>query len=198
MSPNRIDPNAVAGIIVDCLKRGKPVEIEGFGTFHPLPDGGIHFAALDAPRVFISYATEDSERASRLYDRLAAEGFNPWMDRRNLKAGQNWPRLIEAAIEASDFFIAGLSSNSILKRGGFQAEIRYAFDIARRVPLEDTFIIPVRFDNCRVPARISRELQYIDLFPDQDAGIEHLVRAMSQHWSSRQRKPNPDFAPVSS
>ncbi|MBM3758896.1 MAG: TIR domain-containing protein [Acidobacteria bacterium] len=145
----RFDPKQVSRIILDCLKRGKPVEIEGFGTFHPQSDGGFEFVAMHAPRVFISYAAEDRKQAQALYDALAAAGLNPWLDRRNLKAGQNWPRLIEAAIEASDFFVACMSSNSVLKRGGFQAEIRYALDIARRLPLEDTFIIPVRFDEYR-------------------------------------------------
>ncbi|MFN8942330.1 MAG: TIR domain-containing protein [Acidobacteriota bacterium] len=185
LNHSRFDPKQVAAIIHDCLRQGKPVEIEGFGTFHPSPDGGFRFIALDAPRVFISYATEDAALAENLYDALSAAGFNPWMDRRNLKAGQTWPRLIEAAIEASDFFIACLSTNSVNKRGGFQAEIRYALDIARRLPLEDTFLIPIRFDDCRVPARIRGEIQYIDLFPDSPAGIDRVIRAIAQHSAQR-------------
>lgn len=185
LTHSRFHPKQVAQIILDSLKRGRPVEIEGFGTFQPQPDGGFEFIAVDAPRVFISYATEDSARAEALYDQLHSAGFNPWLDRRNLKAGQNWPRLIEAAIEASDFFIACMSSNSVLKRGGFQSEIRFALDIARRVPLEDTFIIPIRFDECRIPARIARELQYIDLFPDAERGMRNLISAMHQQWAKR-------------
>jgi hypothetical protein len=183
---SRYDPKQVAQIILDCLKQGKPVEIEGFGTFHPQDDGGFKFVALNAPRVFISYATEDALAADALYEELTAAGCNPWMDRKNLKAGQNWPRLIEAAIEASDFFVACMSTNSVLKRGGFQAEIRYALHIARRIPLEDTFIIPVRFDECRIPARITRELQYIDLFPNRTKGMRSLIHAIHHHWQKRQ------------
>lgn len=186
LNHSRIDPKQVAEIIHDCLRQGKPVEIDGFGTFHPSPDGGFRFVAVEAPRVFISYATEDAHSAGELYDALHDAGFNPWMDRRNLKAGQNWPRLIEAAIEASDFFIACLSSNSVNKRGGFQAEIRYALDIARRLPLEDTFIIPIRFDDCRVPARIRSEIQYIDLFPETPGGVERLIQAIGHQWARRQ------------
>ncbi|MCX6613977.1 MAG: toll/interleukin-1 receptor domain-containing protein [Acidobacteria bacterium] len=108
------------------------------------------------------------------------------MDRKNLKAGQNWPRLIEAAIEASDFFIGCMSKNSVRKRGGFQSEIRYALDIALRLPLEDTFIIPIRLDDCRLPARIVRELQYIDFFPDWEEGLQHLTHAIQHQWVKRQ------------
>ncbi len=185
-SNSRFDPKQVSQIILDCLKQGRPVEIEGFGTFRSQPDGGFHFTALDAPRIFISYATEDTKQAETLYDELSSAGYNPWMDRRNLKAGQNWPRLIEAAIEASDFFIACMSTNSVRKRGGFQSVMRYALDIARRLPLEDTFIIPLRFDECRVPARIARELEYIDFFPAWDLGLRNLTLAIQHHWLSRQ------------
>jgi len=181
----RYDPQQVATIILDCLAKGRPVDIEGFGVFLPKPEGGFKFVAVDAPRVFISYASEDAELAETLFDELSRSGYNPWIDRRSLKAGQNWPRLIEAAIEASDFFIACLSTNSVLKRGGFQSEIRYALDIARRLPLEDTFIIPIRLNDCRVPARIAREYQYIDLFPDQDAGLARLIQSIDLQWAAR-------------
>lgn len=185
-SNSHFDPRQVSQIILDCLKQGRPVEIEGFGTFRSQPDGAFHFTALDAPRIFISYATEDVKSAEALYDELHSTGFNPWMDRRNLKAGQNWPRLIEAAIEASDFFIACMSTNSVRKRGGFQSEMRYALDIARRLPLEDSFLIPIRFDECRLPARILRELEYIDMFPAWDAGLCNLIHAIQLQWLSRQ------------
>jgi len=38
--------------------------------------------------------------------------------------------------------------------GGFQAEIRYALDCARRIPLDEIFVVPVRLDACRVPRSI--------------------------------------------
>jgi hypothetical protein len=182
---NQVESQQVARIILECLAKGKPVEIEGFGTFHPRADGSFRFVALNTPRVFISYASEDSLAAEQIYDACTAAGFNPWLDRRSLKTGQNWPRIIEAAIEASDFFIACLSSHSVLKRGGFQSEVRYALDIARRLPLDDTFIMPVRLDDCRVPARIAREFQYIDLFPTLDPGLHRLTSSISAHWQAR-------------
>ncbi len=167
-----------ARVILKCLLEGKTVDIEGFGTFRP--DGGdqFHFTAFDAPRVFIAYALEDLRQAEALYDFLRAAGINPWMDRRNLRPGQNWPRLIESVIEASDFFVACLSANSVSKSGGFQSELRFALDVARKQPLDGTYLIPVRLDDCSVPGRISREWQYTDLFPDWQAGAQKLVAAI--------------------
>ena len=64
------------------------------------------------------------------------------------------------------------------KRGGFQSEVRYALDCANRLPVDDVFLIPVRLDDCRVPARIQRETQYVDLFPSFEAGVERAVAAI--------------------
>jgi len=107
------------------------------------------------------------------------------VDRKKLLPGQNWPRSIEDAIENSDFFVACFSQLSVRKKGGFQAEIRYALDCAKRVPLDETFLIPVRLNDCRVPARIRREIQYIDLFPDWDKGIKKIMTVMARQLRRR-------------
>ena len=76
--------------------------------------------------------------------------------------------------------MACFSRNSVSKKGGFQAEIRYALECARRVPLDEIFMIPVRLDDCPVPARIQKELQYIDLFPDWARGLRRLFTVMGR------------------
>ena len=106
-----------------------------------------------------------------------------------LLPGQNWPRAIESAIETSDFFIACFSENSVGKRGGFQAEIRYALDCARRVPLDEIFLVPVRLDDCRVPRPIRNELQYIDLFPDWTLGVRRLIGLLLREAPRRWKRP---------
>jgi hypothetical protein len=69
----------------------------------------------------------------------------------------------------------------VRKRGGFQAEVRFALDCASRLPIDDVFLIPVRLDDCRMTARIQRETQYVDLFPDFVAGVESVV-ATIEAW----------------
>ncbi len=165
----------LARIVIRGLAAGQPVEIDGLGVFHPDAVLGCRFEARFRPRVFIAYAKEDREVAERLYRELTAAGFDPWMDSVKLLPGQNWPRAIEAAIETSDFFIACFSENSARKRGGFQAEIRYALDCARRMPLDDIFIVPIRLNPCRIPRAIQREIQYIDFFPNWSEGVRRLI-----------------------
>jgi TIR domain len=175
----------LAQIVIRGIRAGRIVEIEGLGTFFPDETRGLRFEPTSLPKIFIAYVKEDEALAARLYSDLQGEGFHPWMDVRKLLPGQNWPRAIETAIENSDFFIACFSSNSVRKRGGFQAEIRYALDCARQIPLDEIFLVPVRFDACDVPRSIRNQIQYVDLFPDRDAGLRRLTRTMRREMERR-------------
>jgi hypothetical protein len=165
-------------IVIRSLAQHRAVEIDGLGTFYPDERNGVRFEASTLPQVYIAYAKEDQGEAERLCEAVEAAGFSPWMDVRKLLPGQNWPRAIEAAIDSSDFFVPCFSGRSVNKRGGFQSEIRYALDCARRVPLDDIFVVPIRLDDCRVPRPIQRELHYIDFFPDWNRGVRQLVATM--------------------
>jgi hypothetical protein len=179
----------LADAILRGIAGGKVVEVEGLGTFRPCPRRGFRFEPAALPQVFIAYVKEDEAAASRLFDDLGAAGFDPWMDARKLVPGQNWPRAIECAIESSAFFIACFSEQSVSKRGGFQSEIRYALDCARRIPLDDIFIVPVRLTPCRVPRSLQRELQYIDLFPEWREGAGKVIEMMSGEMRRRRSAP---------
>src|SRR5690242_2023502 len=170
----------LAHIVLRSLALGRVVEIDGLGTFFPDRQRGVRFEPR-APQVFLAHVKEDSETVERLYGALESAAFAPWMDVRKLVPGQNWPRAIERAIETSDYFIACFSRNSVNKWGGFQAEIRYALDCARRIPLDEIFVVPVRLDACRMPRSIQRELQYVDLFPDWERGVDQLLDTLRRH-----------------
>jgi hypothetical protein len=163
----------LAYIVLRRLAHGKAVKIDGLGVFFPDRQRGVRFEP-QSPRIFLAYVREDQKPAERLYDDLEGAGFSPWMDVRKLVAGQNWPRALEGAIETSDFFIACFSRNSVNRWGGFQAEIRYALDCARRIPLDEAFVVPLRLEECRVPRSIQRELHWVDLFPDWEKGVDRL------------------------
>jgi hypothetical protein len=161
------------------LDGGRSVEIEGLGVFRK-SRGSYLFDAPARPRVFVAYAVEDLMLARRLCRALEREGCSPWLDKNKLLPGQNWPRAIERAIEVSDAFVACFSPRSIVKRGQFQSELRYALDCARRLPLEHSFVIPVRLEPCAVPRRIAEQIQYVDLFPHWDRGMKKLLRAVAR------------------
>jgi hypothetical protein len=172
-------------IVIRGIRAGNVVEIDGLGSFVPDEVLGIRFEPHQLPQVFVAHGKEDTETVRRLCDALEAVGFEPWLDERKLVPGQNWPRAIEAAIETSDFFLACYSENSVNKKGGFQAEIRYALDCARQIPLDEIFIVPVRLTACRVPRSIQRELHYVDLFPDWIEGLARLVAMLRREVAIR-------------
>lgn len=172
------EAHEIARLVRRCLERGAAVEIEGLGIFRPREKGKFGFTPATRPKVFLAYVQEDAAAAERLYRDLKRAGFEPWMDRKRLLPGQNWPRAIQQAIEVADYFVACFSQRAIVKRGCFQAELRYALDCARRVPFDRTYFIPARLQECRLPARIRNKIQYVDLFPDWDRGLRSLVAAM--------------------
>ena len=175
----------VAQVVLRGLLAGRTVEIDGLGIFHPDAARFFRFEERRLPQVFIAYVEEDRRQAERLYQTLEEAGFAPWMDTRKLLPGQNWPRAIEAAIETSAFFLACFSEQSVVKKGGFQAEIRYALDCARQLPLDQIFVIPVRLTACRVPRAIQREYQWIDLHPDWPRGAGRLLGTLRKELARR-------------
>ena len=179
----------LAQVVIRGVAAGKVVEIDGLGVFYPDAARGFRFEPSGLPQVFIAYVREDVKAVERLSEALETAGFNPWTDVRKLLPGQNWPRAIESAIETSDFFVACFSGNSVDKTGGFQSEVRFALDCARRVPLDEIFVVPVRLDGCSVPRSIQREFQYIDLFPDWERGMRRLATTMRREvaWRDRAR-----------
>ena len=184
MKPRHWNSSAqVARALKRCLDERGIVEVDGLGVFHRAKNGGYDFVPNTRPRVFVAYVAEDRAKAERLFDDLHEQGLEPWLDHRKLLPGQNWPRSIERSIEVSDSFVACFSRRSVKKRGQFQAELRYALDCAARLPLDEIFFIPVRFDDCRIPAEITGQIHYVDLFPDWDLGIRRIVEVIRRRGS---------------
>jgi hypothetical protein len=181
----------VARIVRHALEQGTSVEIDGLGTFLPGRNQGFRFIAQTKARVFIAYVEEDLVAAKKLYAAFEHRGLRPWLDRKKLLPGQNWPRAIETAIQASNFFVACFSQRSTSKRGSFHSELRFALNCAAQVPLDEIFFIPVRLDSCVVPRKISGKIQYVDLFPDWEQGVGTVVEVMKRQEASRKRKHLP-------
>ena len=138
-------------------------------------------------RVFLSYAREDEEQVDSLYKSLQGEGFEPWMDVKNLTAGENWISAIEQAVEDSDFFIALISKNSIDRRGFIQREMKFSLDSLSQKAGSNTYIIPVRLDNTRVPEPLT-EFHWVNLF--EDRGFPELINMLkTKSEKAKKRRP---------
>jgi len=178
---------SLRGVIEDCLRKGAVIDIDGIGTLELDAEGGLKFKRNGRTRVFLAYAQEDRQVVKRLYEALQKADFEPWMDSENLLPGQNWPRSIERAIELSDYFVGCFSSRSAKKRGHFQSELSYALDVATQVPDEQAYFLPLRLDECELPANIVRRVHYVDLWPDWEQGVNVLTHALRAHEKRRKK-----------
>ena len=135
--------------------------------------------AIARRHIFISYAREDFDAAQRLYQTLKQFGLPVWMDMADLIAGQDWQAEIRNAIRSCSCFLLLLSHRSITKRGFVQKEIREAMDIFLEVPPGEIFLIPVRLEECEPSDERIKRLQWVDLFPSWEMGLQRLLTAVS-------------------
>ncbi len=126
-------------------------------------------------KVFLNHIHEDKPQVRRYCDRLAADGFAPWLDERELLPGQAWRPTISRAVRDSDAVVVFLSRASVRKKGFGQKEIRLALDVLDEQPEDAIFLIPARLEECDVPDRLSSQ-QYVDLFASD--GYDRLQRAL--------------------
>lgn len=107
-------------------------------------------------RIFISYAKEDFVYADKLYDFLSHNGFEPWMDKKNILVGQNWDMVIQQELRKADFIILMLSNISVSKRGYIQKEFSQALLYCDEKLDSDIYIIPILINSCEVPTKLSK------------------------------------------
>ncbi len=129
-------------------------------------------------RVFICYAREDLALAQQVYDDLERAGASPWIDEEELLAGQKWQLIIEQTIQSSSYVLVLLSQISVSKRGFVHKEIKQAVSLLDEFPDSAIFVIPVRLEDCQPPRQLEG-LQWVDLFPDYQAGLAKLLKVLA-------------------
>lgn len=144
-----------------------------------------------AIQIFLAHANEDKPQVRQLYQKLQEAGYQPWLDERDLIAGQNWQNEIPKAIRRSDIFIACLSSQSVKKSGSFQKELRLALNVMAEMLEEEIYLIPLKLDECEVPDLQQaeygvklRDIQWLDYW--QPDGWNRLLQAIA--FKSEQAK----------
>jgi len=137
------------------------------------------------PEIFISYARSDSEVAQAVYRALKDRGLDAWLDTEDLEPGVRWKSSIHRQIHSSNYFIALLSSSSVNRKGYVQKELRQAIDILEEFPEDEIFLIPIRLDECRPSHPLLAELNWLDLFPDRELGLQKLCHFLEGKLGDR-------------
>lgn len=132
-------------------------------------------------QVFINYSWQhDTKNAERIYDALAGypSDFKVWMDKRSMEPGLKWRPAILKAIRESDYFIAVLSKGSVNKRGFANTELYEAIEVLKEFPPDQVFLVPTRVENCISPFSQLHALNYLDLFPNWNSGMQKLLSTL--------------------
>lgn len=136
-------------------------------------------------KIFISYARSDRDAARRLYEHLNnVDDLAPWFDEESILPGAKWRPEIRKAIRESDYFLALVSSNSNKGRGVRHSELDQALDVLTEFPPSTRYLIPVRLDDCEMPRDELGEINWVDVFPDFNAGVSRIIRAISDNINS--------------
>src|SRR6266540_6087131 len=104
-------------------------------------------------RIFISYSRKDIGFVRKLAGDLEKAGYEVWWDLTDLRGGDDWPRVIPAAIESSQYVIVVLSPNSAIS-DWVEKEYTQALSLRKR-------IIPIMIASSRVPFALNT-INYID------------------------------------
>ena len=138
------------------------------------PEGDASLRQQAAPRVFLCYAGSDRQQVEQLFERLKVDGFEPWMDKKSLLAGQDWQLEIRRAIEGADFFLACISRRFRDRTYGHK-EIKLALEVLDTMPEGTIYLVPLRLEDCPIEDRLASR-HWVDLFAP--SGYQMLLRAL--------------------
>src|SRR5512138_576054 len=121
-------------------------------------------------QIFISYSRKDIDFVRKLARDLEKAEYDVWWDLTDLRGGDDWPRAIPAAIEASQTFIIVLSPNSAVS-DWVEKEYTHALSLHKKV-------IPLMLARSSVPFALNT-INFIDFTSDDyAANFKNLLTAL--------------------
>jgi hypothetical protein len=144
----------------------------------------------NAPKAFISYASEDREAVEALAEKLEKRGIQVWQDKQDLRAGDNWNRVLLDVIRKQVNYFIAVQTPAMMKRqeGVFREEIDAALQRQNRQQEFEGeqlhFLLPVTMGKCRPYADLSK-LHIIDV--DELDGVDSLVKSIQEDWIKRSK-----------
>jgi tetratricopeptide (TPR) repeat protein/GTPase SAR1 family protein len=124
--------------------------------------------------IYIIHSTHDDAVVTRIVDILSAQDIPLWVDHRDIQPGENWSELIQDALRESRAGLFVLSAASVRSKE-CTAEWRYILSSGKPLYI-------LRLENVAVediPYRLAL-VQYIDLMPDFDEGIQALIHILKE------------------
>ena len=121
-------------------------------------------------QIFISYSRKDIDFVRKLAGDLEKAGYDVWWDLTDLRGGDDWPRAIPIAIEASQYFIVVLSPNSAAS-DWVEKEYTQALGLRKK-------IIPLMLTQSSMPFALNT-INYVDFTSnDYVSSFNKLLHAL--------------------
>lgn len=155
-------------------------------------EGGIVEQAIPwgpRPRVFISYAREDSDLAVKVFDTLQKAGFEPWFDKESLSGGDLWNERIQEELNVTDFTLVLYTPALCAKTDSYvNKEINLARQ--RALNVRGSFLIPLQTAEIAAENRIHELSGYQEMLlrpTSFDEDITKIVSTMRRDYQRRLR-----------
>ena len=121
-------------------------------------------------QIFISYSRKDIGFVRKLAGDLEKAGYDVWWDLTDLRGGDDWPREIPKAIEASQYFVVVLSPNSAVS-DWVAKEYTQALSLRKK-------IIQVMLERSNIPFSLNT-INFVDFTSnDYTASFSSLLTAL--------------------
>ena len=150
---------------------------------------GKNTTLVARPRVFVSYAREDNELASRVYNALLQQQFDPWLDTQSLAGGVEWNPQIESEIASADFALVLYTEMFCRKTANYvNKEVALATDRAQY--FRGAFLIPLRTFDMKPEDRVQQLSRFneMPLMPATfDDDMSKIVSTMRREFQLRSR-----------
>ncbi len=141
----------------------------------------------DAPKAFLCHSSTDKSFVDDLGKELQAQGVAVWLDKQDLRGGDDWEQLIPSVIKSQVDYVVVLQSEAMVNRveSYFHIEIKAALDRQRRFTVGARFLIPAQVQaGCFLSGL--EHLECVDLtMPD---GSCRLAQTILEDWNRHGRK----------
>ena len=136
---------------------------------------------------FISYVRENSKLVDNLCEYLESHNIEVWIDRKDLAPGSRWKQEIRAAIRNGSFFIACFSKEyNESEKTYMNEELTLAIEEIRIRPINKTWFIPVKLNECKIPDRdigggeTLGGFTYTVLYENWDKNVKRIVEEIQR------------------
>ena len=127
--------------------------------------------------VFLSHSSRDKDLARRIAQDLKSHSIEVWFDEWEIHVGHSISQMIESGLEKADFVAVLLTKHSV-SSGWVDKE--WQAKIGEEAAKQKVIILPLRGENCRIPALL-RDKRYADFVKDYQSGFNELLSAIEAH-----------------